>query len=194
MQNNYEMFLCLWDISIFVMVAKGKLFALLIANFVNDLVNTFHSANKNLDQKLYDLHSMSLLAEKENNESYTFGQMLKNKYAADFIHAMIKEADDNEKRNHWEVVHRWDKPPGVKTILSIWDFRCKCFPDGRIIKHRAQLCAHGGMQQYGLNYWETYSPTVNWISVQFLMIVAKNLKLDKKQLILCLILLNLTLM
>ena len=28
------------------------------------------------------------------------------------------------------------------------------------------------MQQYGVNYLETYSPTVNWISVQFLMIVA----------------------
>ena len=44
---------------------------------------------------------MELLANKENNESYTFGYMLKQKYAADFIHAMIKKADDNEKRNHW---------------------------------------------------------------------------------------------
>ena len=34
------------------------------------------------------------------------------------------------------------------------------------------------MQQYGVNYWETYSPTVNWISVCFLMIVAEVLKLD----------------
>ena len=36
------------------------------------------------------------------------------------------------------------------------------------------------MQQYGVNYRETYSPTVNWISVNFLMIVEKILKLDKK--------------
>ena len=36
------------------------------------------------------------------------------------------------------------------------------------------------MQQYGGNYWEKYSPTVNWISVQFLMIVAQILKLDTK--------------
>ena len=34
------------------------------------------------------------------------------------------------------------------------------------------------MQQYGVNYWGTYSPTVNWISVRFLMIVAQVLELD----------------
>ena len=38
---------------------------------------------------------MVLLAEKENNESYTFGQMLRQPDAADFIHAMIKEADEH---------------------------------------------------------------------------------------------------
>ena len=121
---------------------------------------------------------MALLAEKENNESYTFGQMLKQPDAADFIQAMIKEADYHESRDHWDVVPRWENPPDVKAISAIWDFKRKLFPDGRINKHKARLCAHGGMQQYGVNYWETYSPTVNWISVIFLMIVAQVLELD----------------
>ena len=50
---------------------------------------------------------MALLAEKENNESYTFGQMLKQPDAADFIHAIIKEDGDHESRDHWDVVPRW---------------------------------------------------------------------------------------
>ena len=87
--------------------------------FINASVNKCHSVKKNFDYTLNDRHPTELLAEKENNESYTFGQMFKHKDAADIIHAMIKEADDNEKRNHWEVLHCWDKPPGVKTILSI---------------------------------------------------------------------------
>ena len=62
---------------------------------------------------------MVLLAEKQSNESYTFGQMFKKKDADNFIHAMIIEADDHEKSNHWEVVNLWDKPPGVKNILAI---------------------------------------------------------------------------
>ena len=94
---------------------------------------------------------MALLAEKESNELYTFGKMLKQPDAADFIHAMIKEADDHDSRDHWDVVPRWEKPPGVKAILAIWAFKRKSFPDGRINKHKAQLCAHGGMQQYGVN-------------------------------------------
>ena len=78
---------------------------------------------------------------------------------------MIREADYDEKRNNWKVVHRLDKQPGVKTILSIWDFSCKLFTNDNINKHKARLCDNGGMQQYVSNYWETYSPTVTWISV-----------------------------
>ena len=85
---------------------------------------------------------------------------------------MINKTDDNEKRNHWEVVHRWDKPPVVKNILSIWAFGDKRFHDGHINKHMERICAHDIMKQYDFNYWETYSPTVNWITVRFLMIVA----------------------
>ena len=121
---------------------------------------------------------MALLAKKENNESYTFGQILKQPDAADFIRAMIKEADDHESRDLLDVVPLWEKPLDVKAILAICYFKRKRFPYGCINKHKERLCAHGGMQQYGVNYWETYSPTVNWISVRFLMIVAQVLELD----------------
>eukprot|EP00956_Cyclotella_meneghiniana_P032508 scaffold89783_cov73-Cyclotella_meneghiniana.AAC.1 len=38
------------------------------------------------------------------------------------------------------------------------------------------------MQQWGVNYWETYAPVVNWISVRFLLIVAKLTGLETKAL------------
>ena len=84
--------------------------------------------------------------------------MLKQKDAAYFIHAMIKKDDENKKCKNWEVLHCWDKPPGVKNILAICDFRRKRFPNGHINKHKARLFPHDGMQQYGFNYWETHSP------------------------------------
>ena len=65
---------------------------------------------------------------------------------------MMKETQDHESRGHWTVVPRSDKPHKVKSILAIWAFRCKRFPDGRINKHTSTLCAHGGMQIYGVNY------------------------------------------
>ena len=34
------------------------------------------------------------------------------------------------------------------------------------------------MQTFGVNYWETYAPTVNWISIRFLLVVAQALNLN----------------
>jgi hypothetical protein len=64
--------------------------------------------------------------------------------------------------------------------MAIWYFKRKRFPDGLLHKHKARLCAHGGMQTWVFNYWETYAPTVNWISVRFLLIIAEILEIDTK--------------
>eukprot|EP00957_Ditylum_brightwellii_P104054 7927440-Ditylum_brightwellii.AAC.1 len=40
------------------------------------------------------------------------------------------------------------------------------------MKHKAQLCAHGGMQKWSIDFWETYSPVVNWITVRTLLTIA----------------------
>jgi hypothetical protein len=57
--------------------------------------------------------------------------------------------------------------------MSIWSFKRKQYPDGTLNKHKARLCAHGGMQAQGQNYWETYAPVVNWVSICILLAVAK---------------------
>jgi len=45
-------------------------------------------------------------------------------------------------------------------------------PSGAIIKWKARLCAHGGMQVYGDTFWDTYSPVVTWSTVRLVMILA----------------------
>ena len=34
------------------------------------------------------------------------------------------------------------------------------------------MCEHGGIQTWGENYWETYTPVVNWLSVRTLLIIS----------------------
>jgi hypothetical protein len=111
-------------------------------------------------------------AQAEQNEVYTFKEAMKQDDAKDFIQAMTKEIDDHESRNHWTMMLRSDMPVNAKTILSIWSFKRKRHPDGRLNKHKARICAHGGMQQWGIDYWETYSPVVNWISVRALLAIS----------------------
>ena len=65
--------------------------------------------------------------------------------------AVEKEIREHEGQHHWDLVLRSTIPEGVKTIKSVWSFKRKRFPDGCLNKHKAQICAHGGMQQWGEN-------------------------------------------
>eukprot|EP00957_Ditylum_brightwellii_P054375 4120020-Ditylum_brightwellii.AAC.1 len=40
------------------------------------------------------------------------------------------------------------------------------------MKHKARLCPRGDMQQWGLDFWETFSPVVMWITVRTLLTIA----------------------
>ena len=60
---------------------------------------------------------------KSNNENYTFREMLKQDDASGFIKAIGKESNDHSYRGHWEIVKRFEIPPGVKTIQAIWYFK-----------------------------------------------------------------------
>ncbi len=86
---------------------------------------------------------------------------------------MIVEVSDHESRDHWTLTKHCDMPQDTKTIMSIWSFKRKQYPDGTLNKHKACLCAHGSMQTWGQNYWETYAPVVNWASVQLVLAIAK---------------------
>ncbi|KAL7464856.1 hypothetical protein ACHAXS_005184 [Conticribra weissflogii] len=147
---------------------------------VNGIINKFEVVNANFDGTLNAMHHMVLTAGKENNECYTYYEMLRQEDAKDFIQAMIVETREHESRRHWDVVAKTSMPAGTKPIQAIWSFKRKRFPDGSLNKHKARLCAHGGMQQWGINYWETYAPVVNWISVRFLLILSEVLQLNTR--------------
>ena len=74
-----------------------------------------------------------------------------------FIMEMIKYVEAHEARSHWKLMKnsevnnmKINKYGNIKTILSIWSFKRKMFPDGRLTKQKYRLCAHGGMQQWGV--------------------------------------------
>ena len=143
-------------------------------------VTHFHNINLLFDGTINECHHLVFATISPNNDVFTLSQMLKLKDIKDFALAMVKEINDHESRDHWELVERKTLPSGTKTILSVWAFKRKRHPDGRIYKHKARLNAHGGMQRWGVDYWETYAPVVNWISVRLLMILTILHKLETK--------------
>ena len=102
--------------------------------------------------------------------------MLLQPYKPDFILAIIKEAEAHEAINYWTLIEKSEvknkhknRYGTLNTILSIWYFMRKRFPDGILMKHKSRLCANGVMKQWVINYWGDYSPVLNLISSKSLL-------------------------
>ena len=50
-----------------------------------------------------------------------------------------------------------------------------------IRKWKARLCAHGGQQELGVNYWETYAPVVSWSTVRLVLSLSLIAKMQSWQ-------------
>ena len=73
---------------------------------------------------------------------------------SDFILATIKEVKEHKPRSYWKLMKNSEvnnkhknKYVNLKTILSMWYFKCKIFPYGGLMKYKSRLCAHGGIKQ-----------------------------------------------
>eukprot|EP00957_Ditylum_brightwellii_P186837 14227213-Ditylum_brightwellii.AAC.1 len=67
-----------------------------------------------------------------------------------------------------------------KQLMLIWSFKQKRHADGSLNKHNARLCCHGGQQQWGVKYYETYAPVVAWASVRTMLIMSRLYNLNTR--------------
>ena len=127
-----------------------------------------------------EVHHLMYSADITTNECFTSRNAMKQEDKMSFVDAMEKEILDHENGEQWSIVHRNTLPKKAWPIKAIWSFKRKQNPDGELLKHKARLCAHGGMQQWGGSYWETYSPVVNMLTVRLILAIAKIHNLDSK--------------
>ena len=58
-----------------------------------------------------------------------------------------------------------DLPYGRKAITSKWIFKVKKHPDGSLDRFKARIVTRGFTQRYGIDYTETFAPTVRLDSI-----------------------------
>ena len=91
----------------------------------------------------------------------------------EFLQAIVNEVNAHIENNHWALIPKDEVPPDAKILDSIWAMKRKRdIKTQSVYKHKARLNIHGGQQQYGVHYTETYSPVVNWFSVRLMLILA----------------------
>lgn len=78
----------------------------------------------------------------------------------------------------WDLV---DLPPGPKAIKNKWVLKIKCKLDGPIDRYNAYLVAKGYTQQEGIDYEETFSRIVQFISIRLILAIVAYLDLTLYQ-------------
>ena len=72
----------------------------------------------------------------------------------------MTELNAMKENKVFDVVAEEDVPKGTKLLRSMLIFKTKRDNNGRVIKHKARWVAKGFSQKKGINYNETFAPTV----------------------------------
>ena len=73
-------------------------------------------------------------------------------------------------------------PANKNVVTCKWVYKLKRHVDGSIARYKARLVARGYLQQYGLDYDETFSPVVKPAIVRLLLALAVNNGWELRQL------------
>ena len=107
-------------------------------------------------------------AASSNPDILYWDQAMKAHDRDNFIEAVGVKLDGHEKMGNYKPVPLHDKPKGTKLIDMVWSMRRKQrINTQEVYKSKARLNVHGGQQEHGVRYWDTYAPEVTWQMVRF---------------------------
>jgi transposase InsO family protein len=95
-----------------------------------------------------------------------------------WLEAIQEELRALELQGTWESA---ELPPGRKPITSRWVFAIKRADDGSIIRCKARLVGRGFSQIPGIDFDETYAPTVRYDTLRMVLSIAAGFNLEIHQ-------------
>ena len=112
-------------------------------------------------------------AASDNPDILYWDQAMKAPDWVKFVEAVGTELDGHEKMGNYEPVPLSQVPKGTKLIDMVWSMRRKRrIKTQEVYKWKARLNVHGGQQEHGVHYWDTYAPVVTWQTVRLFLILS----------------------
>ncbi|KAK4691687.1 hypothetical protein P7C70_g9295, partial [Phenoliferia sp. Uapishka_3] len=110
----------------------------------------------------------------------TFLQAMNGPDASEWKAAIEKE------RAMLKAMGTWDRalvslPAGRKALMTKWVLLIKRDDEGNVVKYKARLVARGDMQTPGVDYVDTYAPTVRLASIRAIYALAAEWNLELRQ-------------
>ena len=106
---------------------------------------------------------------KYNEDNPSYDTAIRGPFQAEYWKAMQVELTTlvNDFKC-WDLVPR---TPDMNVISSTWALKVKRYPDGSVKKFKARFCARGDQQKEGIDFFETWSPVVQWSTIRIVMIL-----------------------
>ena len=122
-------------------------------------------------------------AASDNPDILYLDQATKAPDRAKFVEAVRTKLDGHEKMGNNEPVPLTQVPKGTKLIDMVWLMRHKRrIKTQEVYKWKVCLNVHGGQQEHGVHYWDSYAPVVTWQTVHFFLILSILLGWKSRQL------------
>ena len=127
-------------------------------------------------QGIADLeHTESVFVTLEEDEPASFREAMRSPNAEEWKVSMGKEYDNLMGYHTWELV---EKPPNTNIVGSRWTYRIKRDNLGLTNDLKSRLVAQGFSQIPGLDFNETYSPTIRFTSIRLILTLACRYNLE----------------
>jgi len=108
----------------------------------------------------------------------SYDEAIKSKEKEHWIEAMENEINSLSSSDTWKIV---DLPAGRKAIGCRWVYDIKTDIEGNIIRFKARLVAQGYKQKYMIDFDETYSPVIDYVTLRALLSIAISNQFQVKQ-------------
>jgi len=87
-----------------------------------------------------------------------------------WIKAINEELESLKNMNVYIFVNK--VPKGSNIVTCRWVLKYKRDPKGNIIKRKARIVARGFSQRYGVDFWDTFSPTLKLDSLRIIIAIS----------------------
>ena len=110
-------------------------------------------------------HPVAFVMKSANPDTMPWRKAKLQSDSEDFKQAAVKEFNELDSKDSWNIVPEDDLPDGVTVLPSTMVAKRKRFPDGTLRGHKVRFCVRGDMQVEGRDFFEMYAPVVNMLTI-----------------------------
>ena len=127
---------------------------------------------KELDEDK-DENPLLAFAASADPDTMHYHKAMKQEDSKEFKKAMQQELNAHTESGNWILIELNDVPTNNKVLDAVWAMKRKRKIKSReIYKWKSRINVHGGQQEYGINYWDTFAPVVSWAAIRLVLILS----------------------